>query len=758
MKSGTYLAAVAGLLVAIGLVAPTPAYAVADATFEGVITMPDGSIPDGTPTFNVCTGSQSTSCNVAASSSYDAATGAYSVIVPGGVSYRFGVTYQGANPDVVASVFLYGEPTLATAASEFMSGGRDLNVDLQFIAGASITGALSGNDAALTSATITATTGTGLNVTSYSGTFDAGNQTYLLQGLPAGTYQLAFSSGPRYETVTDSVTVSAGEAKTGIDEQLVRTTSIAGHLFADDGSGAAAREGALSLIPASSGAVQADTTSDAVGAYEFDGVTPGSYRICATGDQYVLDGCWGGGDKNSAPTVTVTANQVVTGDDITLDVGGELSATVEVQNGVDPPAVMVNDGQVDVWKLNDAATSWDVFNTYTVRNGSFDAQAVPVGTYRVEFRDLSGDHSSQWWDDHKYFGETGEDITVTPNTTFDLGTVILTDRVYDVYRTYDQDRFSGAVAMSQANYYVDGQGHTTVPVDGVPVVYIANGLNYPDALSAGPAAIKQHGVLLLVLPTSIPTVVATELTRLHPQKIVIVGGPASVSDGVEAQLRADALHDNYPTEVSRQSGADRFEASRNLASAIWDTAANGKGATSVFIATGNNFPDALDAGPAAGTIDAPVILVNGLLSHLDSATTQLLLDLGTTHAYIAGGPGSVTPGIETDLASLLGGTSHVTRFTGSTRYDAAAAINETFFPTTEVAFVATGTNFPDALAGAPLAGAVGGPIYLSQPTCLPQIVGEQIYDGDTQGIWLLGGPASISPAGPHDNELQYCSS
>jgi len=756
VKSGTYLAAVAGLLVAIGLVAPTPAYAVADATFEGVITMPDGSIPDGTPTFNVCTGSQVSSCNVAASSSYDALTGAYSVIAPGGVSYRFGVTYHGANPNVVGSVFLYDEPSLATAASEFMSGGRDLHVDLQFIGGASITGALTGADAPLTSAAITATTGTGLNVTSYTGTFDAGAQTYLLQALPAGTYQLAFSSGPRYVAVTDSVTVASGDAKTGVDESLPRSTSISGHLYTDDGSGATGRAGDLSLIPVSSGAVQADTTSDSSGLYEFDGVTPGDYRICASGDQYVLDGCWGGGDKNSAPTVTVTDGQVVTGDDLTLTVGGELSATVEVQTQGSPPVAQINDGQVDVWKLNDAGTFWNLFHSYTVRNGSFDAQAVPTGTYRVEFRDLSGTYSSQWWDGWTYFSQ-GDNITVTANATIDLGTVILTDRAYDIFRTSGDDRFSGAVKMSQANYYIDGQGHTTVPDDGVPVVYIANGLNYPDALSAGPAAIKQHGVLLLVLPTSIPAVVATELTRLHPQKIVIVGGPASVSDGVMAQFVANAVHDGYPTVVSRQSGADRFEASRNLADAIWGKAADGKGATSVFIATGNNFPDALDAGPAAGTIDAPVILVNGLLSHLDSATRQLLIGLGTTHVYIAGGPGSVTPGIESDLATMLGGPSHITRFTGATRYDAAAAINEEFFPTTEVAFVATGTNFPDALAGAPLAGAVGGPIYLSQPTCLPQIVGEQIYDGDTQAIWLLGGPASISPI-DSDNNVSYCSS
>jgi putative cell wall-binding protein len=97
----------------------------------------------------------------------------------------------------------------------------------------------------------------------------------------------------------------------------------------------------------------------------------------------------------------------------------------------------------------------------------------------------------------------------------------------------------------------------------------------------------------------------------------------------------------------------------------------------------------------------------------------------------------------------------VHRFTGETRYEAAAAINAWFFPTTETAFLATGANFPDALAGAPLAGAVGGPIYLSQPDCIPQIVAQPLSAGDTQGIWLLGGPASISP---DVENLQVCAS
>jgi putative cell wall-binding protein len=70
----------------------------------------------------------------------------------------------------------------------------------------------------------------------------------------------------------------------------------------------------------------------------------------------------------------------------------------------------------------------------------------------------------------------------------------------------------------------------------VPAAFVATGLNFPDALSGGPAAGKLKGPLLLVTTDSIPSSVATELARLDPKKIVVLGGPASVSVGVEDAL------------------------------------------------------------------------------------------------------------------------------------------------------------------------------------------------------------------------------
>ncbi|MBN9179207.1 cell wall-binding repeat-containing protein [Microbacterium sp.] len=48
-------------------------------------------------------------------------------------------------------------------------------------------------------------------------------------------------------------------------------------------------------------------------------------------------------------------------------------------------------------------------------------------------------------------------------------------------------------------------------------------------------------------------------------------------------------------------------------------------------------------------------------------------------------------------------------------------------------------RFADALTGAPLAGAVGGPLYLASTSCIPTAAAAGIWNGGTVGLWLIGG-------------------
>jgi len=99
------------------------------------------------------------------------------------------------------------------------------------------------------------------------------------------------------------------------------------------------------------------------------------------------------------------------------------------------------------------------------------------------------------------------------------------DTVGTVSRLSGTDRFSTSAAISAASF-----------APGVPVVYIANGYNFPDALSAAPVAGKDGAPVLLVSADSIPGAIQAELTRLKPKSIVVLGGFNAVSNTVSQQL------------------------------------------------------------------------------------------------------------------------------------------------------------------------------------------------------------------------------
>ena len=94
-----------------------------------------------------------------------------------------------------------------------------------------------------------------------------------------------------------------------------------------------------------------------------------------------------------------------------------------------------------------------------------------------------------------------------------------------VERIAGGDRYETAAAVSQG----------TFPA-GTATVYVATGESFPDALAAGPAAAHAEGPVLLTRRADLPASVASELQRLAPGDIVLVGGEHAVGSGVEAAL------------------------------------------------------------------------------------------------------------------------------------------------------------------------------------------------------------------------------
>lgn len=335
-----------------------------------------------------------------------------------------------------------------------------------------------------------------------------------------------------------------------------------------------------------------------------------------------------------------------------------------------------------------------------------------------------------WWD------EAGTEVRVSASVEGDsgdlreyLGVGYPTTFPRTLTQT-DVDRVGGANRFDVANRVAE----RSYP-DGAPVVVVANGITYPDALSGAAAAAFLEGPLLLTRADALSPGVAATITRLGAARVVVAGGPQAVADEVIAELEA------IPgvTRVERIDGDDRFATSRALANEVFGTA----GSPVAYLATGLNFPDALSASAAAGRVDAPVILIDGRAPTLDSETMALLDSLGVERVVIVGGANSVSIDLERNLR-LSGLFANVRRLSGNDRYETSSNIARDAFPQAARVFIATGVTFPDALAGAAWAAASDSPLIVVPGGCVPSRVVRDLTNYQVDAITLLGGTSAVS--------------
>ncbi len=193
------------------------------------------------------------------------------------------------------------------------------------------------------------------------------------------------------------------------------------------------------------------------------------------------------------------------------------------------------------------------------------------------------------------------------------------------------------------------------------------------------------------------------------------------------------------TRFYRVEGPDRYhtavEASREGYPA---------GAEAVIVATGRNWPDALVGASLAGTLDAPILLVDTEV--VPPAVSAEIDRLEATDAYILGGPGAVSEAVAAELGEM---DLDVTRLGGVDRYETAERVAQETLDVLGAgydgtAFLATGGDFPDALSAGPLAAAKGWPTYLARPDGNAPVATMQDDEVDT--VYVLGGEGVVDSA------------
>ena len=262
---------------------------------------------------------------------------------------------------------------------------------------------------------------------------------------------------------------------------------------------------------------------------------------------------------------------------------------------------------------------------------------------------------------------------------------------------------------------------------GVPVAVVATGANFPDGLAAGPAADQLGGPVLFVSRTSVPAVTRTELLRLRPQRIVVVGGTASISSDVRTEL--DGLTSGPATRVA---GANRYETAATVSQHAFPG-----GATIAYLATGAAFPDALTGGAAAGIQDAPMLLTPA--TNLSAATRAELIRLNPDRVMLLGGTASISTAVANEVAQI----ATVERVSGTDRYGTALALSQRVFgPNRPGVLLATGRDWPDALAAGATASSTRGPILLTTGNALPAGTNTELTRLGPDTAYVLGGSGS----------------
>jgi 5'-nucleotidase / UDP-sugar diphosphatase len=184
-------------------------------------------------------------------------------------------------------------------------------------------------------------------------------------------------------------------------------------------------------------------------------------------------------------------------------------------------------------------------------------------------------------------------------------------------------------------------------VTGVVVVEGRNadpGRGFPDAVSSSWWAGQQGLAILPVAHGGVPAGTLETITALGATNVTIVGGPAAVSPAVEAVFADEALG----LTVARFGGADRYDTSAT----VWDAAvAQGANPVERWFATGEDFPDALAAGPAVAAAGYSFALMppSGPAGSLSTAGVAANAPEYLDRFVILGGPSAIDPVADAQL-------------------------------------------------------------------------------------------------------------
>ncbi|MCL5887497.1 MAG: cell wall-binding repeat-containing protein [Actinobacteria bacterium] len=209
--------------------------------------------------------------------------------------------------------------------------------------------------------------------------------------------------------------------------------------------------------------------------------------------------------------------------------------------------------------------------------------------------------------------------------------------------------------------------------------------------------------------------------------------------------RFNGLGDDFLDVLEPVYGRCRYE---TAVRASWTAFPVPTQSRDVVLATGEQWPDALGGASLAGVLRAPVLLTRQ--NALPTSVRDEIVRLRATRVIILGGPGAVA----TDVAQAvdaIAGVQQVERIGGVDRFETAAAIatrtagerRRSGLTTPTPVYLATGADFPDALAVSPIAYARARPVLLTGLSAVPTQTIEALRTLAVTDVTILGGTGVV---------------
>ena len=305
-------------------------------------------------------------------------------------------------------------------------------------------------------------------------------------------------------------------------------------------------------------------------------------------------------------------------------------------------------------------------------------------------------------------------------------------------------RFAGQNRYDTARLIAAGSGFGVVQN-----VVVATGENFPDALAGNYLAAALGSPILLTQQNSLPAETNTALVGVQAKSVTLLGGTSAISSAVETDLKGRGY------DVRRIAGANRYDTAAAAARQAALTSAVGSVANkkTAFVATGENFADALAAGPVSYAGKLPILLTTP--NTLSAQTKQAIQDLKVEQVLVLGGTSAVSQAVEAELKATPGVTG-VARIVGADRTQTATSIAQfgiefLQFDQTHIN-LARGDQFADALAGGPHGGReLSGTLLAASSSALDAGSGAnstflKAYAAKLEDGHIFGGASAVSGA------------